>query len=219
MLYHLLYSLHTTSGVFNVFRYITFRAAMASLLALILSFVLGPPLIRFLSSNRMAQPIRVDGPRSHHDKKGTPTMGGALIILALCLATLALADLTNPYVQTALFVTLGFAGIGFVDDVLKLSRQTSTGLSGPTKLFLQFLFALAAILFLFTLPNFTTALSFPFLKNLRPDLGWAYVPFATLVVVGASNAVNLTDGLDGLAIGPVTTAAGKIGRASCRERV
>jgi phospho-N-acetylmuramoyl-pentapeptide-transferase len=211
MLYHLLYPLHTTYGVFNVFRYITFRAAMASLLALVLSFLFGPPLIRFLGSKRMAQPIRKDGPKSHLEKSGTPTMGGTLIILALILSTLALADLTNRHVQTALFVTLGFAAIGFLDDLMKLNRKTSTGLSGFTKLFLQFVLALAATLLLFTQPNFATTLSFPFFKNFRPDLSWAYIPFATLVVVGSSNAVNLTDGLDGLAIGPVMTAAGTFG--------
>jgi phospho-N-acetylmuramoyl-pentapeptide-transferase len=142
------------------------------------------------------------------EKSGTPTMGGTLIVLALVLATLALADVTNRYVMVALLVTLGFAVIGFLDDVLKLKRQSSRGLGGKTKLLLQFLLAFLATSVLYSQPTFATTLSFPFLKALHPDLGWVYLFFAPLVVVGSSNAVNLTDGLDGLAIGPVMTAAG-----------
>jgi len=203
MLYALLYSLHTTYSGFNVFRYITFRTLLAALLALSVSFVLGPWLIDRLTALKIGQPIRSDGPAAHQSKAGTPTMGGALILFSLTFATLLLADLTNPYIWLALSVTMGFGLIGVVDDYQKLSQQNSVGLQGKHKLLAQFVIAFAAALWLFLQPGFESTLTIPFLKDLRPDLGWWYVPFATLVVVGASNAVNLTDGLDGLAIGPV----------------
>lgn len=208
MLYYLLYPLHTTYSVFNVFRYITFRAALAALTALLVSFLLGPYLIRSLVARQMSQPIREDGPMAHSAKAGTPTMGGTLIILALFLSTALLADIANLYIGVALFVTVGFGVIGFIDDSLKLRRRSSRGLSARTKLGAQLAVALAAALALYLYPKFTTVLGIPFLKNVHPDLGLWYIPFAMLVVVGASNAVNLTDGLDGLAIGPVMIAAG-----------
>ncbi len=203
MLYALLYAFHTTYSGFNVFRYITFRTLLAALVALSVSFVLGPWLIARLTAFKIGQPIRSDGPASHQSKAGTPTMGGALILFSLTLATLLLADLTNPYIWLALGVTMGFGLIGFVDDYQKLSYQNSAGLQGKHKLLAQFVIAFGAALWLFLQPGFESTLTIPFLKDLRPDLGWWYVPFATLVIVGASNAVNLTDGLDGLAIGPV----------------
>ena len=207
MLYYLLYPLHTTYSVFNVFRYITFRAALAALVALMVSLLLGPYLIRSLAAKQIAQPIREDGPATHAAKAGTPTMGGTLIILALFFSTILLADIANLYIALALFVTVGFGVIGFVDDSLKLRRKSSHGLSAWTKLLFQLTVAFVAAVILYRQPYFSGVLGVPFFKNIHPDLGLWYIPFAMLVVVGTSNAVNLTDGLDGLAIGPVMTAA------------
>lgn len=207
MLYYLLYPLHTSYSVFNVFRYITFRAALAALMALLVSFLLGPYLIRSLTARQIGQTIREDGPAHHATKAGTPTMGGTLIILALFISTILLADIANLYVLLALFVTVGFGVIGFIDDTLKLRRKSSHGLSVWSKLFLQFAVAFVAAAILYRQPNFSAVLGVPFFKNFQPDLGLWYIPFAMLVIVGASNAVNLTDGLDGLAIGPIMTAA------------
>ncbi len=208
MLYQLLYSLHTTYSAFNVFRYITFRAAMAALMALVVSFLLGPWLIRVLTEKQIGQQIRDDGPASHSAKAGTPTMGGTIIILALALSTLLLADLSNPYVWLALAGTIGFGAVGFLDDYLKLSRKNSKGLPPRAKLIGQFTIAFIVATILCVFLKFSTELGIPFVKNIRPDLGLFYIPFAMLVIVGASNAVNLTDGLDGLAIGPIMIAAG-----------
>jgi phospho-N-acetylmuramoyl-pentapeptide-transferase len=208
LLYYLLYPLHTTYSAFNVFRYITFRAALAALMALLVSFLLGPYLIRSLAAKQLGQPIREDGPASHTAKAGTPTMGGTLIILALSLSTTLLADIANLYIKLALFVTVGFGVIGFIDDSLKLRRRSSRGLSARTKLLSQLMVAFAAAAILYRQPYFSSVLGIPFFKNIHPDLGLWYIPFAMLVVVGASNAVNLTDGLDGLAIGPVMIASG-----------
>lgn len=207
MLYYILYPLHTTYSAFNVFRYITFRAALAALMALLISLLLGPTLIRSLAATQMGQPIRADGPPRHAVKAGTPTMGGTLIILALVTSTVLLADIMNLYITLALFVTAGFAVIGFIDDSLKLKRKSSRGLTVRTKFLVQMAVALVAVIILYKQPNFNGVLGVPFFKNIRPDLGVWYIPFAMLVIVGASNAVNLTDGLDGLAIGPVMTAA------------
>lgn len=207
MLYYLLYPLHTTYSVFNVFRYITFRAALAALVALMVSLLLGPYLIRSLAAKQIAQPIREDGPATHAAKAGTPTMGGTLIILALFFSTILLADIANLYIGLALFVTVGFGVIGFVDDSLKLRRKSSHGLSAWTKLLFQLAVAFVAAVILYRQPHFSGVLGVPFFKNIHPDLGLWYIPFTMLVVVGTSNAVNLTDGLDGLAIGPVMTAA------------
>lgn len=211
MLYLLLYPLHQTYAVFNVFRYITFRAAMAALTALLISLIVGPFLIRSLAAKQMGQPIREDGPASHTAKAGTPTMGGTLIILALSLSTVLLADITNFYVCVALLVTIGFGVIGFTDDYLKLKRKNSRGLSAKTKFVAQLVVAFAGALALCLYPKFSTVIGIPFLKNVQPDIGLWYIPFAMLIIVGASNAVNLTDGLDGLAIGPVIIAAGTYG--------
>lgn len=211
MLYYILYPLHTTYSAFNVFRYITFRAALAALMALLISFLLGPYLIRSLAAMQMNQPIRKDGPASHTAKAGTPTMGGTLIILALVLSTVLLADIMSLYITLALFVTAGFAVIGFIDDSLKLRQKSSRGISARTKFLSQLAVSFVAVLVLYYQPGFSGVLGVPFFKNIRPDLGIWYIPFAMLVIVGASNAVNLTDGLDGLAIGPVMTAAGTYG--------
>ena len=207
LIYYFLYPLHTTYSGFNVFRYITFRAAIAALTALLISFMFGPSLIRSLSAMQMKQPIREDGPAGHAVKAGTPTMGGVLIILALFFATIMLADITNVYITLAIVVTGGFAAIGFVDDSLKLKRKSSHGLSARAKFLLQMAVAFIAAVILYRQPFFSGVLAVPFFKNLHPDLGVWYIPFAMLVIVGASNAVNLTDGLDGLAIGPVMVGA------------
>ncbi|PLX87522.1 MAG: phospho-N-acetylmuramoyl-pentapeptide-transferase [Desulfuromonas sp.] len=206
MLYHLLYPLHTEYSVLYVFRYITFRTIYATITALVISFILGPWLIRTLSKLQIGQSIRKVGPESHFRKEGTPTMGGSLILLAIILPTLMWADLTNLYVWVTLLVTTGYGVIGFSDDFFKVRRRSSDGISARTKMFWQLLIALVAALLLYQ-SEVSTALSLPFFKTVNPDLGWLYVPFAMLVMVGASNAVNLTDGLDGLAIGPMIIAA------------
>jgi phospho-N-acetylmuramoyl-pentapeptide-transferase len=207
MLYHLLYPLHTEYAALYVFRYITFRTIYATITALVISFILGPWLIKTLSDLQIGQTIRKVGPESHFRKEGTPTMGGALILLAILLPTLMWADLTNRYVWVTLLVTAGYGVIGFSDDFLKVRRRSSDGLSARAKMLWQLLIALVASLLLFH-GEVDTSLSLPFFKSVNPDLGWLYVPFAMLVMVGASNAVNLTDGLDGLAIGPMIIAAG-----------
>ncbi|HUM01905.1 MAG TPA: phospho-N-acetylmuramoyl-pentapeptide-transferase [Thermoanaerobaculia bacterium] len=197
--------------VVGVFRYITFRAAMAALLALILSIVLGPALIRWLKNRQIGQAIREEGPKAHQAKAGTPTMGGVLINLAVALPTLLFADLSNRYVWVALAAMLLAMGVGLGDDWRKVSRQHNRGFSGRQKIVLQALIGAGvgfASLTLFPGRPDPTHLSFPFLKNVHPDVGTAgYLVFATVVVVGASNAVNLTDGLDGLAIGSTLVAA------------
>ena len=185
MLYALLYPLHTSHSAFNVFRYITFRTLMAAIMALSVSFFLGPWLITRLTALQVGQQIRPDGPASHLSKAGTPTMGGALILFSLTLATLLLADLTNFYVWLALGVTISFGLIGFIDDYRKLSRRNSAGLTGRQKLLAQFAVATLAALLLSLLPGFDSTVTMPFFKAVRPDLGWFYIPFATLVVVGA----------------------------------
>ncbi len=206
MLYHFLYPLHPTYSVLNVFRYQTFRGLVAALTALVLAFLFGPWLIRRLQSHQIGQPIRSDGPQRHLAKAGTPTMGGTLILFSLILSTLLLADLTNKFVWTVLVVTVGFGIIGFIDDYRKLRLSNSKGLSGREKLMWQFAIGIGAGAFLYY-SGFATTLYFPFIKSFSVDLGAWYILFAAVVVVGASNAVNLTDGLDGLAIGPIMTNA------------
>jgi phospho-N-acetylmuramoyl-pentapeptide-transferase len=207
MLYHLLYPLAETIGAFNVFRYITFRTAAATLTALFLSFLLGPPLIRALGRLGIGQPIRAIGP-NHQQKEGTPTMGGLLILLSLSVSVLLWANLDSRAVWIVLGLTIGYGLLGFIDDYRKVRRRNSSGLRARSKLFWQFLLAFGVALLIYTDPNFDGELAVPFFKNFTPHLGWVYVPLAALVIVAASNAVNLTDGLDGLAIGPVMIAAG-----------
>jgi phospho-N-acetylmuramoyl-pentapeptide-transferase len=210
MLYHLLLSVYPQFSVFNVVRYITFRTAAASVTALVISLVLGPWLIRRLRDFQVGQVIRQEGPESHRAKAGTPTMGGLLILAAALIPTLLWADLTNVYVWVAVGTTAAFGTIGFIDDYLKVTRRSSGGLAPRHKLALQFVVALSFGLVLMWLAAnnlYNTRLIFPFFKQLIPDLGWWYVPFAAFVLVGASNAVNLTDGLDGLAISTFAIAA------------
>jgi phospho-N-acetylmuramoyl-pentapeptide-transferase len=208
MFYHLLYPLHTTVSVFNVFRYITFRTIYASLTAFLICFVLGPWVIRRMQALQVGQYIREDGPEAHLKKAGTPTMGGTLIVGAVTISCLLWNILSNVYVWILLLATVGYGIIGFADDYLKVVKKQNKGLSARSKITWQI--ALAALLatLLYTHPDFDTRVTVPFFKALSPDLGPAYILFAVLVIVGASNAVNLTDGLDGLAIGPTIIAAG-----------
>ena len=212
MLYHILVPFADQFGALNVFRYLTFRTGGAVITALIVSFLFGPVLIEMLKSRQSGgQPIRTDGPETHIlTKQGTPTMGGVLILLALGLATLLWANLSNGFVWAAFGVTLAFGIIGFLDDYMKVSKRDSRGLPGKLKLLLQVIIAAVATFWIMRHlpPGMVTALTIPFLKNVIIDLGWMFVIFSVLVMVGASNAVNLTDGLDGLAIVPVMIAAG-----------
>ena len=207
MLYHLLYPLHTTFSVFNVFRYITFRTIYASLTAFLICFLLGPWMIRKLSEMQIGQYIREDGPESHYDKAGTPTMGGTLIVTAIAVSILLWADLANYYIWIVLFVLVGYGLVGFMDDYLMLVKKRSKGLTVRNKFLLQSILALITGFLVYMTPDFSTQVTIPFFKNFSPDFGWGYAIFAAVVIVGASNAVNLTDGLDGLAIGPVIVAA------------
>jgi phospho-N-acetylmuramoyl-pentapeptide-transferase len=210
MFYNLLYPLSDSVSAFNIFQYLTFRTGAAVITALLISFVLGPSLIRMLRARQgKGQPIRSDGPESHLSKQGTPTMGGVLILLGVIVATLLWADMTNPYVWVLLVVTVGFGAIGFVDDYLKLTRRNSKGLSARIKIVVELALALGVVYWITTIsePSMDHGLALPFVKSLLIDIGWFFLPFAALVIVGASNAVNLTDGLDGLAIVPIMIAA------------
>jgi phospho-N-acetylmuramoyl-pentapeptide-transferase len=225
MLYHLLYPLAGKWGVFNVLRYPSFRIIAAGFTALLLGLLLGPTFIeRMRVIQYGASNVREDTPEAHQRKSGTPSMGGALILFALAVATLLFADLRNRLVWSVLLVTIGFGAIGFADDYLKLSKRNSKGLAGHRKLLGQILIVLAVYYGLLTDWNFRLEPAFPFLsvgsyvdlhltlpfvptRHFEPSLGWAFVPFMLVVVVGTSNAVNLTDGLDGLAIGPTIVSS------------
>jgi phospho-N-acetylmuramoyl-pentapeptide-transferase len=208
MIYRLLMTFQDAVGPLNVFRYITFRTVLGILTALVISLVLGPKVIELLRSLHLGQVIREDGPQSHIEaKKGTPTMGGLLILFALGVSVLSWADPANMLIWTVMIVTFGFGAVGFVDDYLKIKHKNSRGLPGRVKLLALIVIATAACLVLMQSPQYDTRLAFPFFKDLHPDLGFWYLPFAVFVVVGAANAVNLTDGLDGLAVGPVISAS------------
>jgi phospho-N-acetylmuramoyl-pentapeptide-transferase len=211
MLYHLLFPFADQVAVFNVFRYITFRAAGAVVTALAVALLLGPWFIRTLRRLSIGQNIRDVGPQAHHIKAGTPTMGGLLVLLAVVVSTLLWANLENAYVWLALLLTLAFGAVGFADDFLKVRRRRNLGLSARAKFGLQVAAAAAGAVVLLVLPAvgyaFNPTLAFPFFKNVVLNLGLLYVPFVVLVLVGSSNAVNLTDGLDGLAIGVTLVAA------------
>ena len=210
MFLHLLYPLADQFSVFNVFRYLTFRTGGAIITALVVSFLIGPWLIAMLRNRQGGgQPIRTDGPEGHIlSKAGTPTMGGFLILLALSISTLLWADLNNGYVWAVMMVTLGYGLIGFVDDNMKVRRRTSAGMPGTLKLILQVSIAIAAGWWIMRMlpESLSSTLAVPFLKNVLLHLGWGFPALAMLVMVGTSNAVNLTDGLDGLAIVPVMIA-------------
>ncbi|MGE5839207.1 MAG: phospho-N-acetylmuramoyl-pentapeptide-transferase [Deltaproteobacteria bacterium] len=206
MLYELIYFFHTEVSWLNVFRYITFRTILATLFALLLLFACGDWMIRKLRRMQVGQHIREDGPANHKSKAGTPTMGGCLILPVVLVSTLLWGELQNFYVWLVLFVLCSFGAIGFVDDYLKTVRKNSKGLSGKAKFTFQILAALAVAVGLYLSPGFDSHLNLPFLKNIAPDLGAFYILVTVFVIVGASNAVNLTDGLDGLAIGPIIIA-------------
>jgi phospho-N-acetylmuramoyl-pentapeptide-transferase len=207
MLYHLLYPLHIHFTFFNVFRYITFRTIYAILTALLISFVIGPWLIRKLKHFQIGQVVREDVPSRHLAKNGTPTMGGSLILAAIAVPTLLWSDLTNSYVWVVLLTTAAFGVLGFFDDYLKIRERDGIGIRARYKFPLQVAIGLVASLAIFYNLDHDPRLVIPFFKRVIPDLGYWYIPFATLVIVGSANAVNLTDGLDGLAIGPVLIAS------------
>jgi phospho-N-acetylmuramoyl-pentapeptide-transferase len=212
MLYNLLVPLASQFEPFNLFRYITFRSGGAGFTALILSFVIGPKIIRWLKAKQAeGQPIRLDGPESHLlTKKGTPTMGGMMILLSVTISTLLWADLTNAYMWIVLLVMLGFGAVGFGDDFLKLTKRNSKGLSSKKKLAGQAVVSVvAALLIQHEAPaGLSGQVAVPFFKHILIDAGILYIPFVLVVMVGASNAVNFTDGLDGLAIVPIMIVAG-----------
>jgi phospho-N-acetylmuramoyl-pentapeptide-transferase len=211
MLYNYLVPLSEDFQIFNLFRYLTFRAGGAILTSLIISFIIGPKMIKWLRCKQgEGQPIRDDGPETHLLKKGTPTMGGLMILIALSISTILWADMSNQYIWAVLFVSIAFGFIGFLDDFLKIRRGSSSGLSSGLKLLIQVLFGFAVTYIIVGLfePGMKNNLSIPFFKDFIIDLGWFFLPFSVLVIVGASNAVNLTDGLDGLAIVPVMIAGG-----------
>lgn len=207
MLYHLLYPLHEWFGPFNVFRYITFRALYATLTAGLLVYFLMPPYIAYLRRRALGQVIREEGPERHLQKAGTPTMGGVVLIAAIVLSVFLWGNLTNPYLWVAVGTLVAFGFIGFLDDYRKIRRGKNLGLRAREKLALQALLAIGLWYVLFRKLGLDSTLTFPFFKELRPELGFMYLPFLYLVVVGTSNAMNLTDGLDGLAIGPFTVVA------------
>ena len=209
MFYHLLYPLHTWIGAFNVFRYITFRAAMATITALLVSLLLGPRMIQRLRQFQIGQAIREEGPQSHQAKEGTPTMGGLLIITAAVLPTLLWADIRNVYIWIAVGSTVMFGAIGFADDYIKVCKRRNLGLTARSKFAAQVIVALALGVLLYVLARrglFETTLGFPFFKEIRLELGLIFPAFVVLVLAGSANAVNLTDGLDGLAIGSLLIA-------------
>jgi phospho-N-acetylmuramoyl-pentapeptide-transferase len=202
LIYYLLYPLHTTFSFFNVFRYITFRTIFASITALLICLLVGPWMIRKLQEMQIGQQIREDGPQSHLVKKGTPTMGGILIIFAVVISTLLWTNLSNNYVWLILLVTVGYGLIGFIDDYRKLTGKNSRGIPGKTRLAAEITIALFVSIIVYLNPGFNSQVTVPFFKTILPNLGWGYVLLSTFIIVGAANAVNLTDGLDGLAIGP-----------------
>ncbi len=214
MLYHLLVPLADEFQFFNLFRYLTFRTGGAIITTLLLSFIIAPSLIKWLKAKQgMGQPIRADGPEGHFVKAGTPTMGGLMILVSVMISTLLWSDLSNAFVWYALLVLGGYGAIGFADDYLKLSKKNSDGLSGKLKILCQLIIGAIAITgIILTMPDgYNTSVAVPFFKDLFIELGWFFIPFALVVLIGSSNAVNLTDGLDGLAIVPVAIAAASFG--------
>jgi len=208
MLFEILFGLHNTISVFNVFRYITFRTFLSIMTALLISFLLTPYVIRKFNDWRIKSGKREDVPERHLSKKDTPTMGGFVILVSTIVPTLLWADLTNKFIWLVILALILFGGIGFIDDLTKLTNKNGKGIRGSTKFLLQVISALAISLYIYFKTDFITALSLPFFKTITPDLGTFYILLSVFIIVGASNSVNLTDGLDGLAIGPVLTVCG-----------
>ena len=207
MFYEFLYPLHDQFTFLNIFRYITFRTIYGGLTAFLICFLLGPYVIRKLTQMQIGQVIQTDGPQTHLGKQGTPTMGGILILFSVFVATVFWGNLTNHYIFILLLTILLFGAIGFVDDFLMQIKKRNMGFTAKGKFSIQIVCGLMISLLIYLSPDFTTTLTVPFFKNFSPDLGIWYIPFACLVIVGASNAVNLTDGLDGLAIGTFIVAS------------
>lgn len=207
MLFKFLYPLHAEYSFFNVFKYITFRTFGAGITSVLLCMMMGPAYIRFLQTKQMGQAIRDDGPKSHLSKKGTPTMGGGLILIGITIPTLLWGDLTNKNIWIALITTLLFGFIGWVDDYRKVIKKNPKGLSARQKFIGQWAVALVAGYLMYALRDTPPDLKFPFFKDLSLYLGPFFIFFGAFVIVGSSNAVNLTDGLDGLAVGPTITTA------------
>jgi phospho-N-acetylmuramoyl-pentapeptide-transferase len=218
MLFHLLFHLRESFGPLNAFRYVSLRIVAATLTALLISFFLYPWLIKNLQLQQLGQVVREEGPKNHFSKRGTPTMGGSLILFAIVIPTLLWTDLSNPYVWIATLTTIGYGVVGFVDDYLKIRYKNPKGLAGRYKLLLQFIMGFGVLGYLFfggvgyaDPQTWSSDLYLPFVSTSKAFLTlpwWVYIPFASIVIVGTSNAVNLTDGLDGLAIGPVIVASG-----------
>ncbi len=209
MLYNLLAPLSTDYQILNLFRYISFRSGGAILTSLLISFIFGTAIINWLRRwQGHGQPIREDGPESHKSKKGTPTMGGILILIAVFASTFLWADLNNRYIWVVMFVTFGFSIVGFADDYLKVSKKNPKGFPGRYKIIIQSLVSVIAAVWIADIApsNYASHMAVPFFKNVLINLEWFYPVFVLLVIVGSSNAVNLTDGLDGLAIGPIMIA-------------
>ncbi len=202
MIYEFLYPLHTVFSSFNVFRYITFRTIFASITALLICLVLGRWFIEKLQRMQIDQQIREDGPQTHLVKKGTPTMGGMLILFAVTVSTILWANLSVMYIWLVLLVTVGFGLIGFLDDYRKLAVKNSRGVPGKVRLAAEIIIALFVGVVLYFKPGFSAQVTIPFFKTVLPNLGWGYILLCVFIIVGAANAVNLTDGLDGLATGP-----------------
>jgi len=214
MLYYLGQELSSDVSVFNIFRYITFRTGAALVTSAMIVFLFGPRIIAGLKIRQgKGQPIRADGPETHFAKAGTPTMGGLMILSGLIVSSLLWANLSSIYVWVILLVTMGFGLIGFYDDYLKVTKQSDKGFSGKVRLLLEFIIAGVACYAIMSAGKepFSSSLTFPFFKDLLLNLGWFFVPFGAFVIVAAGNAVNLTDGLDGLAIVPVMIAAASFG--------
>jgi phospho-N-acetylmuramoyl-pentapeptide-transferase len=208
-MFYLLALLSSSWGFLNVFRYITFRTGGAIITSFLIVLLMGPSFIKWLKQKQgSGQPIRLEGPETHQVKKGTPTMGGLLIVLASLVSILLWGSLTNPYVWITIAVFVGFGLIGFVDDYLKLTKQNTAGISGKKRLSIEFAVSLIACVGMVWLENgsMATTVTIPFFKNILIDIGLFYIPFALIVIVGTANAVNLTDGLDGLVSVPVIMA-------------
>ena len=213
MLLYLSNYLSQFEASFTVFNYITIRAVFGALTALIISFLIGPKMIKKLNTSQLNQPVRQDGPESHLVKAGTPTMGGAMILLSVSISTLLWSDINNSYIWIILFVTISFGLIGYIDDYKKIIRQNSDGISAWTKIFWQSLVALIAAIWLYSIATDSnaTSLLIPYLKDVMIPLGIFQIFVSFIFIIGFSNAVNLTDGLDGLAIMPTVLVGGALG--------